>query len=1699
MWRGVFGGEQQSAVGSFDAGSCTRATREELLASLNRACARTADCPSGGFCDVEVGGFCNFQCYASTECPVNQNCNCFGQCVGPPAADAGTPPDPACPRVPALIQSAAGVRVCKFDDECPHGTYCSPDNGRCAKQCTTDSNCNSADGGAPDAGAGDGGVKICDCFGRCSGAGAAPKLPTAVLAGLAVDPRTITLPAVTPVPVKPSFTAQSLTVTVRAAGTMPSAGPLEKIHAIAGKYLEIKCPAQSCIPNPSMGKTCPAAGSEPFVKECDLENWAWAQDGAGLSASYPVTVRPSSETPGGTEASNQSWEVRLQSSNTASSFVVATVVYGGIAPAPSGASWLGATSVSGGYAGRGRMALPDGTTIPIELKALAQTSTSLALYDASHLLTPSGVLVLPLNGDFRAFKWLTTSLGGRAVTEGVGGFLWGTENSFAIRKNPNDNSLAGTVQFVADYSGNTSPSGTTTLYSPTGQLTIGFQYDLYPKNIQACTSSSCPTGFVCNAGFCTAEADTFLPNGQLLSNDIAQITTTWWSDWHFLESGNLVNNLGINDIMCNYPPASGSLGLLQPTFAKFSGELTCFGNGVGPVDPTVRGIPFNIPLLAHRDFTAWAAGTPGSVQPSQPFTNDQMYASCIDEIQRAAPNSYYMNLVPTQSRAFVDANVGWGKYFDPYTHCVGLGYFLAEAWAARPAGHDGSSTFGQRFYLWMHQQWLMLQAFIARQGLQTNDLDQILSSAAPLSSGQVSDPGVSFTRVDKIDLVNILAKGWSLLLADATAPNTTGRLLETVPASYFSSPDYRAQYSIATNPPTPPPSMTAHPEYEQASGLPTTILETMAATLDVTTAFLTEANAATYDARNEAFSAPRDQVMRRFGDQMRLALVVQTMATAAHDRGCAAAPSPPGAPCSLPWDPRWVQAQGEFSAARDRLLVAAQKMTIAENPLGIPDNDVPLFFGDPTGNTSRYFAGSDYLLNTWAVPAAGSAQTALASARDAWINMKNSQVQDVLLQADRDRRLDQIGEEYGAGIVQNCGISQVAGNNVEGKNVFDLVRNRTISLDNCFIGRTPNCVPAAPAGVTPADQVSNFMVAKLTVDQARHQLCVLSHVMNRITPFASGQVTACISSHPSTWTDVTLGGAADINSRVIICGTRSTFSASLLWSNFGLSQVHPGELLAADQACNAEAAVAHLAAPTFPAGCLHGTMGEAMARMQSASADLDVALAGMQTAEVRVNEQWNQCQLMEADDTLRQQTLTTLQTLRQSYADAKVAAARAQTDAGMFSGLISFAGGIVARDPGAVIGGVSTLVSTAITSGPNEDLAQSEADLQLAQDSYNDLLVGQARTEAIHACFGQAQVYKSELDGARATIKVKKAIIDEAAVQLNNLIVQNHQRYAEGRAALDRETNRPFAGYGHNYWLDEKIRRFRNEFEWAKRLSYLALRSVEYEFQQSLPLRGAILAARHPDQLEDVLRSLQQEQAARTINRRRPEEQSVVISLRDDVLRIASQTGAASGERAWTAAQRFENRLRHPLFTVRDDAGNWLGQGIRFSLDPLANGSSNGVALSNRCGERLWRITATIQGDGLSATQPGSPVFVLKRNTFGSQWCRGLSDGTVRQTSSIQPSRQLFRPADISAPVDESTGFTAAGIYPWFNVRRADFFKLSYQDGSSQELAGRGLYGDYILLFPKELIQGGFPIDRVEDVLVRLDYLSVDNLPPISE
>ena len=60
---------------------------------------------------------------------------------------------------------------------------------------------------------------------------------------------------------------------------------------------------------------------------------------------------------------------------------------------------------------------------------------------------------------------------------------------------------------------------------------------------------------------------------------------------------------------------------------------------------------------------------------------------------------------------------------------------------------------------------------------------------------------------------------------------------------------------------------------------------------------------------------------------------------------------------------------------------------------------------------------------------------------------------------------------------------------------------------------------------------------------------------------------------------------------------------------------------------------------------------------------------------------------------------------------------------------------------------------------------------------------------------------------------------------------------------------------------------------------------------------------------------------------------------------------------------------------------------------------------------------------------------------------------------------------------------------------RGEFEKENYSQGATTELAGRGLYGDYALFIPAGVLSvdggEGLRLERIDDILLRLDYVSV--------
>jgi hypothetical protein len=204
---------------------------------------------------------------------------------------------------------------------------------------------------------------------------------------------------------------------------------------------------------------------------------------------------------------------------------------------------------------------------------------------------------------------------------------------------------------------------------------------------------------------------------------------------------------------------------------------------------------------------------------------------------------------------------------------------------------------------------------------------------------------------------------------------------------------------------------------------------------------------------------------------------------------------------------------------------------------------------------------------------------------------------------------------------------------------------------------------------------------------------------------------------------------------------------------------------------------------------------------------------------------------------------------------------------------------------------------------------------------------------------------------------------------------------------------------------------------------------------------------------------------------------------------------------------------------VHDSNGNYLGQQIPFSLAPLGApgfGQKNTQGISifagTSCAERIWSVFAAVEGTGDlfegSTTTPFVQINLLKSNTFYSQWCGSPSpDGTPFQKSTVNPSLNLFEDPEAGAP-GQTAGFgtgsnnnsyTPARLDAYFNVSATDLAQQAYANGQDNELATRGLYGDYALFLPAAELSmpgpagpsAGLQLDAVDDILLRIDYVSV--------
>lgn len=1700
--HGLFDTSSTSAkVTSGGGGSfmCSRAAHTDLVGSLNTQCTQSSDCPSGGFCDIT--SFCNFECDDATPCPKDTDvCNCFGQCVGADTVDAGSQLDPACPKDPGKIAGAKGTRVCDHDDTCPYGTYCSGQTSKCEADCQDDATCAAHNDGK----------SMCDCFGRCvaaPGEGPRPQrrlpdlqaLPPSQYVAGSAERSWSHLITVSLFTTDPDLTRKT---SFADGGSVTSPLTLA-VDVTLSNGLEASCTvvdglADYTVPCP---KVSPAGG------------WTFVPEGQGFRAQVPLWVRHLE----GTGNGEKTWSVRLTSTDVSTSPVTAQIELSGQDLPPQG-DWVPGWNppmTGAGYSGTitvtpVSMALdPDDGNTQRDMQFPARawfTPDGLTIFDDTHAISPSGQI--PVKTTLSRMLWADLSADSSPLFPP---YVTGHVSATTISKDgtPMAHSATGGIRGevtlavdapkVIDFAGDLGPPpNTTAVYS----VRYLFSRD---STVDCSAPGSCPAPVATDVG----ETLTFVNIG----------ATSFLGNYN---SFNVESLLCGDDAYWQTSPADPSapyLPQLSTVVGSFSGDLGCRGLNSQWGDRGTEMAGAN--LLQYADLSKRKASDPTFVKKS----SADLLAACMKELTQASgtdinPDPTAVPTTPT---------------------CVDFQHLSAAIEAARANinADEVSRSEGLTFPVWspstgriMHrlvQQWLQIHSFVASQGLEEWRLHQVLASA----SNDPTDADAP-DAARPLDLLDVLEKGWVYTLfaamteeGDFLAPG-----FAELPASVLMQPDYRVGRD-GFDPKFQDPAFAKSHGHDQAVGLPVTLLETFTWHLKVLEAYIDDVAVDAYlSSLGGGVNTVQQEALARTGAAFGFGESVETIAGLMYKNVAGMNP---------PWKDRWDLARTELAGVRSRVLAKVRALSAGRNPLGIDEDDTPLFFGDTNGPNGKYFAASDYLVNTWATSAVASAQNTLGAARQAWLDARNAEVQSELSVADQSRRLETLQAQYGRIIIDNCGLVGTW----EAKDVLDAVDKKQIDLSTCFINPdlkakcadVPQLTMDAPP-VDPTDQAAykNALIAKFNLRQLDpnltaclndrlglivHHPAVPAGAPNCVPATAAGPQVQCSKAPVENFKCNNSQGACSPPGPICSCispshahsaGTQGALtyccldgaSAKDAWDetkpidnaidyNFLLENY----AICADMYGIAEGEMPGI---NISRDCFRGKIGELGMSNIGALQDVYVAKANFRAAQGTYNLLAKNCADTEDAEHMVTSAADALNGQLAHWSKVRFYEDEA---ANALQGAAAAANSFSVTNPTSWVG-AGAVLEVAATAARGLSL-QAQKEMDDAKRNYDNFMAHVGAEMTIRDCWVEAEKSKLQIDSAMLQALRRQTDVNEGVIALGNLLRSNDQAFYEGKAAVERERGRFVSTVAHHYWVNEKIDRFHEEFEWAKLLTYMSMRAVEYEFQQSFPLREAILSASHPDQLETALRQLQQELATRTINRRRPDLDSAVLSLRDDILGVKDNLNQGAGERNWTAAQRFRGRLWDPAYTLYDENGNWLGQGIPFTLTP------EGI-LKNRCGERLDRVTATIQGDGLDATDPTAPLLLLKKNTFASQWCVGHGDDNPLQVSSIQPTRQLFRPGSADTTSDQGQAYVSALMTPFFNVRRADFFKSEYQEGSSEELAGRGFYGDYILLFPKELLEGSgslvhdvgvvkeqFPLDRVEDVLIRFDYLSVDNLPALSQ
>ncbi|HEY0986862.1 MAG TPA: hypothetical protein VGD80_07415, partial [Kofleriaceae bacterium] len=415
--------------------------------------------------------------------------------------------------------------------------------------------------------------------------------------------------------------------------------------------------------------------------------------------------------------------------------------------------------------------------------------------------------------------------------------------------------------------------------------------------------------------------------------------------------------------------------------------------------------------------------------------------------------------------------------------------------------------------------------------------------------------------------------------------------------------------------------------------------------------------------------------------------------------------------------------------------------------------------------------------------------------------------------------------------------------------------------------------------------------------------------------------------------------------------------------------------------------------------------------------------------------------------------------------------------------LVGFAVGAIAGQPQLAIGSWVDMVGQAAAQ-PAEDLAESQ---QEADAAYQEVVQARSHDLDLMACYHAADQQKFAIDEANDVIARTFHDVEGAIAGMDNAKTLANAAVGEARGELSTEVALDRTPPHHHYWLARDIADYQRHLAYARRLAYLALRAFEWESQQSLGLRTQVLTAQIPSDLGAVVTAIEGRNAPMQGENGVIGETPIVLSLRDEILRIedlAHNPHRSPDDPPVTSEEAFRRLLTSDATKVYRD-GVYLGHGVRFSLRPMPWSQTF-------CAERIWRITTALQIGALpDGGELNNPVLVLAQdNAFASQQCRATERGAMH-VARVTPFRNLLvgdaPPAFTASPPD--TPMSVDGLK---SMTRASLEALP--EGRHPGFAGRGVYGEYILLFPSEQFTPEW-LSVVRDVLIRFDLVEVTNAP----